>query len=407
MTSYFDELGITSTQKKKIVDVDLDAFMNPTPASQHSNSVETNVQQLIQTANFFNQFREQMQTEGNVAQEEFLDNLVSQLLEESQNDIKGPPPASKRFINALPNVRVLNDDDTCIICKDNLMQSSNAVTRMPCGHLFDKECIIPWLELHNTCPMCRYQVETEEKVKQEEEEERQVFATRSNLKRHMENPNIHNIPYIRSRDQKRWKGHSKKIISKEETTESNNDRMRKWRAENREKNRQNDLRCRVYRLARQKFGDHDSPEKQGFVREEIARRLGRRMMLERKASPTKDLIELPFYSGLQQKIELPSIHQMERAFCSSSPLLPDLSPTLQRRTSSSSSSSNSSVCSNTSCIKEQQPIENSEVSSLEDRILPSMHTFFKKKQEGIKYVNSNRILDEFVGVVLNYVDNSS
>ena len=38
-------------------------------------------------------------------------------------------------------------------------------------------------------------------------------------KRHMENPNIHNIPYIRSRDQKRWKGHSKKIISKEETTE--------------------------------------------------------------------------------------------------------------------------------------------------------------------------------------------
>jgi hypothetical protein len=50
-----------------------------------------------------------MQTEGNVAQEEFLDNLVSQLLEESQNDIKGPPPASKRFINALPNVRVLNE----------------------------------------------------------------------------------------------------------------------------------------------------------------------------------------------------------------------------------------------------------------------------------------------------------
>lgn len=35
----------------------------------------------------------------------------------------------------------------------------------------------------------------------------------------MENPNIHNIPYVRSRDQKRWKGHSKKVISKEETTE--------------------------------------------------------------------------------------------------------------------------------------------------------------------------------------------
>lgn len=38
-------------------------------------------------------------------------------------------------------------------------------------------------------------------------------------KRHMENPNIHNIPYVRSRDQKRWKGHAKKVVSKEETTE--------------------------------------------------------------------------------------------------------------------------------------------------------------------------------------------
>lgn len=41
----------------------------------------------------------------------------------------------------------------------------------------------------------------------------------SHRKRHMENPNIHNIPYVRSRDQKRWKGHSKKVVSKEETTE--------------------------------------------------------------------------------------------------------------------------------------------------------------------------------------------
>lgn len=38
-------------------------------------------------------------------------------------------------------------------------------------------------------------------------------------KRHLENPNIHNIPYVRSRDQKRWKGHAKKVVSKQETTE--------------------------------------------------------------------------------------------------------------------------------------------------------------------------------------------
>jgi hypothetical protein len=53
---------------------------------------------------FFGQFREQMQAGGDADQEQFLDNLVSQLLEESQSNAKGPPPASKRFIDTLPAV---------------------------------------------------------------------------------------------------------------------------------------------------------------------------------------------------------------------------------------------------------------------------------------------------------------
>ncbi|KAI8979616.1 hypothetical protein BDF20DRAFT_819775, partial [Mycotypha africana] len=160
-----------------------------------------------------------------------------------------------------------------------------------------------------------------------------IFATRSNLKRHMENPNIHNIPYARSRDQKRWKGHAKKVSSKAETTE----RMRKWRAENKDKNKRNDLRCRVYRLARQRFGENDSEEKQQFIRDEINRRLGRRMLLEQKNNEnnsttklmyssnvsiikqesihltgTKELNELPFYCAPLHKIELPTIDMKDR-----------------------------------------------------------------------------------------------
>jgi hypothetical protein len=307
---------------------------------------------------------------------------------------------------------------------------------------------------------------------------------------------------------------------------SNNDRMRKWRAENREKNRQNDLRCRVYRLARQKYGEHDSSEKQGFVREEIARRLGRRMMMERREangwtpptrmrngirvmspvhfttppstplltasantmllSPLSDLVELPFFSVPQQKIELPSIERFTRtnswsssppdfssASPSSSPVMPHLSPTLgstKRRTSSSSMSSASSVTSDkqhqikkerrrslsvssakasTTCLSVnttpipsttqslRTPVTPSEVADASTAganedfcVLPSMHTFLsyapsavdrvqQQQQQkscciptittkgGIKYVDSNKILDEFVGVVLNYVDNAT
>ncbi|ORZ11884.1 hypothetical protein BCR42DRAFT_420818 [Absidia repens] len=101
------------------------------------------------------------------------------------------------------------------------------------------------------------------------------FATHSNLKRHTENPNIHNIPYKRSRDQKRWKNHAKKQVSKEETAQ----RMRKWRAANRDKNKRNDLRCRVYRLARMKFQDDECIEKELFIKEQISRRLGRQRLL--------------------------------------------------------------------------------------------------------------------------------
>jgi hypothetical protein len=61
--------------------------------------------------------------------------------------------------------------------------------------------------------------------------------------------------------------------------------MRKWRAENRDKNKKNDLRCRVYRLARQRFGDADCIAKQSFIREEIAKRLGRRMIFLNEQAP--------------------------------------------------------------------------------------------------------------------------
>ncbi|KAI8368280.1 uncharacterized protein BYT42DRAFT_125030 [Radiomyces spectabilis] len=175
MASYFDELNIQSNvdkRRKKTFDVDLDHFMNPT-SSTGSSSFHSLNDPVAQTAQLFSRFRQQMQLEGDQQQEQFLDNLVSQLLEESQSNAKGPPPASQRFIQMLPNVpkQQLNSDETCIICKDVLKTSSSKVTQMPCGHYFDQECLVPWLQLHHTCPLCRHEVETEQAAKEEEEEE--------------------------------------------------------------------------------------------------------------------------------------------------------------------------------------------------------------------------------------------
>jgi E3 ubiquitin-protein ligase RNF115/126 len=32
---------------------------------------------------------------------------------------------------------------------------------MPCGHPFHYDCLIEWLERHNSCPVCRYALPAE------------------------------------------------------------------------------------------------------------------------------------------------------------------------------------------------------------------------------------------------------
>ncbi|CAI5499099.1 unnamed protein product [Closterium sp. Naga37s-1] len=49
--------------------------------------------------------------------------------------------------------------DPCAICKDDY--DAGAVTRqMPCRHVYHSDCILPWLQRHNTCPVCRFELPT-------------------------------------------------------------------------------------------------------------------------------------------------------------------------------------------------------------------------------------------------------
>jgi hypothetical protein len=102
-----------------------------------------------------------------------LDSIISGLLE-SMSD-RGPPPAKKDKVDAIPVVdatqETVNENvDGCTVCKD-AFKVGDKLRRLPCKHLFHENCIIPWLKLHDTCPTCRYHVNTEKEKTTDDEEE--------------------------------------------------------------------------------------------------------------------------------------------------------------------------------------------------------------------------------------------
>ncbi|RLN16472.1 protein binding protein [Panicum miliaceum] len=86
--------------------------------------------------------------------------LLLEYLAETDPSRQGTPPARKETIAALPAVRV-REAFTCPVCLDEVAAGCEA-REMPCKHRFHDPCIVPWLEMHSSCPVCRHQLPAEE-----------------------------------------------------------------------------------------------------------------------------------------------------------------------------------------------------------------------------------------------------
>ncbi|KAI3903905.1 hypothetical protein MKW92_047348 [Papaver armeniacum] len=77
------------------------------------------------------------------------------------------PPASKEVVANLPTIIVTEESlkrlgigTECAVCSENLV-INDKMQELPCKHLFHPLCLMPWLDKHNSCPVCRHELPTD------------------------------------------------------------------------------------------------------------------------------------------------------------------------------------------------------------------------------------------------------
>ncbi|CAK9147890.1 unnamed protein product [Ilex paraguariensis] len=85
---------------------------------------------------------------------------------ETEISLIGRPPAAKSATENLPSVVCTKEDvesnnALCAVCKDE-MGVGEMAKKLPCLHRYHGDCIVPWLGIRNTCPVCRYELPTDD-----------------------------------------------------------------------------------------------------------------------------------------------------------------------------------------------------------------------------------------------------
>ncbi|KAL2251341.1 UNVERIFIED_CONTAM: E3 ubiquitin-protein ligase RING1-like protein [Sesamum indicum] len=77
--------------------------------------------------------------------------------------------APRSAIDSLQEITITSDSDPdmlCPVCKDPFLLNSTE-KMMPCKHTYHSDCIIPWLKINNSCPVCRFKLPAGEEGKAE------------------------------------------------------------------------------------------------------------------------------------------------------------------------------------------------------------------------------------------------
>lgn len=123
---------------------------------------------------------------GGNAHDELMDRLVESLMDSAERPPTEVEGVSDEFIAGLERVgkKELTQDMSCPICSNPFLDDKYPlVVRLPChkDHVFDLECIQPWLKLNPSCPLDRKVLvkkkeEPPSKADEDEEEYDDMYA---------------------------------------------------------------------------------------------------------------------------------------------------------------------------------------------------------------------------------------
>jgi E3 ubiquitin-protein ligase RNF115/126 len=91
-------------------------------------------------------------------------NIEAINLIDHSNDTSVIPPAASSAIENLTCIEVSKEDledecnTECCICFFQHNVGDKGIARLPCGHLFHRKCVVEWLEKKCSCPICRYEI---------------------------------------------------------------------------------------------------------------------------------------------------------------------------------------------------------------------------------------------------------